>query len=412
MRVGYYSPLPPERSGIADYSALLLPALERRLEVEVVRPGRRLRRPSFDLALYHLGNNPEGHGWILEALRERRGLVVLHEFVLHHLVAGVTLGRGDAAGYLDAMQREAGVVGRMLAHGVIDGLVPPLWERRPADFPLAREVLIHADGLVVHSRYVEQRVREAGYTGPVWRIPMPAWPGVDAVPARLPRAGKPLIGCFGVLNPARRVPQLLEAFGQLRRELPDATLVFAGGASGIELEREAKRAGVDDAAVVRGWVDVRELWSLLSACDVCVALRWPTMGETSAIVVRALSAGTPLVVSDVGWFTELPDDVALKVPIDAGEVEALTAALRRIAADPGLRERMSAAALELARSEHELERVADAYAAACEEAAGRRAVEDGVLGQVAAAAADVGIAPNTTVVREVAAATREITRGD
>ena len=31
----------------------------------------------------------------------------------------------------DAMQRDAGVVGRLLAHGVVDGLLPPIWEVRP-----------------------------------------------------------------------------------------------------------------------------------------------------------------------------------------------------------------------------------------------------------------------------------------
>ena len=69
MKVAYYSPMSPERSGIADYSALLLPALERRLDVQVVRRGRTRPVRGTDLALYHLGNNPDAHGWIVDALR-------------------------------------------------------------------------------------------------------------------------------------------------------------------------------------------------------------------------------------------------------------------------------------------------------------------------------------------------------
>jgi hypothetical protein len=95
MKVAYYSPLPPSRSGVADYSALLLPELERRLEVVVAAPGR--RAPAADLALYHVGNDPDAHGWIVDELRRRPGVVVLHEFVLHHLISGITLGRGDAS---------------------------------------------------------------------------------------------------------------------------------------------------------------------------------------------------------------------------------------------------------------------------------------------------------------------------
>ena len=61
MKIAYYSPLPPERSGIADYSALLLPALKQRMDVEVARErGPLLRRT--DVALYHVGNNPQAHG--------------------------------------------------------------------------------------------------------------------------------------------------------------------------------------------------------------------------------------------------------------------------------------------------------------------------------------------------------------
>src|SRR3954447_10036880 len=94
VRIAYYSPLPPERSGIADYSALLLPALQRLIDVDLVRHGR-TRPVAADVALYHVGNDPESHGWIVDALRRRPGVVVLHDFVLHHLVAGLTIGRKD-----------------------------------------------------------------------------------------------------------------------------------------------------------------------------------------------------------------------------------------------------------------------------------------------------------------------------
>src|SRR5947207_6319002 len=173
VRVAYYSPLPPERSGIADYSALLLPALERLIDVDVVRRGR-TRPVAADVALYHVGNDPESHGWIVDALRRRPGVVVLHEFVLHHLVAGLTIGRKDGPGYLAAMERDAGVPGRLLGYGVLEGRVPPLWEVRPEEFPLAGEVLDRATGVIVHSQYVEARARKHGYDGPLWRIPHPA----------------------------------------------------------------------------------------------------------------------------------------------------------------------------------------------------------------------------------------------
>ena len=87
------------------------------------------------------------------------GLVVLHDFVLHHLVSGITLGRGNGKAYLDALERDRGLPARLLGHAVMEKRIPPLWENRPEDFPLAGEVLDLATGLIVHSRHVHDCAR-------------------------------------------------------------------------------------------------------------------------------------------------------------------------------------------------------------------------------------------------------------
>jgi glycosyltransferase involved in cell wall biosynthesis len=388
---------------------MLLPELKRRLDVEVVRRSarRRGRRAAAgcDVALYHVGNDPHHHWWIVDALRRRPGVVVLHDFVLHHLIAGMTIGRRKPDGYLDAMQREAGPVGRMLAHGVIDGLLPPVWERRAHEYPLTGEVLSSATGVIAHSAYVEQRVREHGYAGPVWRIPLAAWP----VPPELPDAGLPadrlVVGSFGHINPAKRLPQLLDGFALLRDRVPEALLLLVGSvAPGVAFD-------LPEAAVHIDYVPEDRLWSLLAATDICVSLRYPTMGETSGVAVRALNVGRPQVVSDVGWFSELPDDVAFKVPVGDDEVDVLAARLVQLAGDPELRAVMGAAARTYAESEHDLGPVADAYAAALEEHAGQRAVNSAVQSAVATAAADVGLEPGGKALGEIAERLREAGRG-
>jgi hypothetical protein len=116
-------------------------------------------------------------------------------------------------------------------------------------------------------------------------------------------------------------------------------------------------------------------------------------------------------VSDVGWFSELPDEVALKVPVGDGEVEALHAALELIARDGGASEAMSRAALGLARSEHDLEHVAELYAAALEQAAGGEAVASEVLREVAGAAGDVGIEAGSAEAAELARRLAEVELG-
>ena len=402
MKIAYFSPMPPEKSGIADYSALLLPALRRRIDVTVVRRGSKRAPRGTELCIYHVGNDPAAHGWIVDALRRRPGVVVLHDLVLHHLVAGLTVGRRDGHGYLDAMERESGVVGRLLAHAVLDKRIPPLWENRPEDFPLTGEILTTPPGSSSTRATSSSACGAAGFDGPVWRIPHPAWPAPEVTPE--PVAGSPVFGAFGNVNASKRVPQLLEAFARMRGSHADAVLLLVGGVSpGFDLDRRLQRLGLDTAGVTRhDRVDERRLWALMAACDVHVSLRAPTMGETSGTAIRALSLGKPLVVSANGWFAELPGDVAVQVPVDETEIETLAAALELLASRPDLRSAMGEAARELARREHDVDRVAERYAAALEQAAGGEAVADKVLGDVAEAATQVGIEPGDAAAVELA----------
>jgi glycosyltransferase involved in cell wall biosynthesis len=411
VKLAYYSPMPPERSGISDYSSLLLPALRERIDVEVVKRGRKRAPRGTDVSLYHVGNDPGAHAWIVDSLRKRPGVVVLHDFVLHHLVAGVTLARGNRDAYLDLMEREHGVAGRLLAYGVMDKRIPALWESRAADFPLATYVLDHATALIAHSRYVHDQARAAGFAGPIDVVPHPAWPVPGIAPERVSEGT--VVGCFGVVNASKRIPELLRALAAVRRDHPEVTLLLVGPtAPGFDLDRRLQRLGLTGEGLVReAWVDERRLWSLMAGSDILVNLRHPTMGETSGSVIRGLSLGKPLVVSDVGWFSELPRDVALAIPPDDDEVATLTAALELLASRPDLREAMGANASDLARREHRVERVADLYVAALERGAGGAAVDEAVLREVSEAASDVGISAETAEAKEIARRLAEVELG-
>ena len=326
--------MPPSHSGIADYSTLLLPALRERIdEIVVAEPGK--RAPLADVALYHVGNDPEAHGWIVDALRERPGVVVLHELVLHHLIAGITIGRGDGRAYLEAMERDFGVAG------------PPARARRPRQ-PAAADLGDPARPLPAHRHDPRprpgpdrplglRRARRARgrLRGPDLADPAPRLARRDGRAGRR-YTGDPLVGCFGHLNINKRIPALLEAFAVLRERRPGARLLLVGEATErFELDRRLERLGLGGDELIREqWVSEERFRSLMAACDVLVNLRSPTMGETSGSVIRALALGKPMLVSDVGWFAELPDGAALKIPVDDYEVPTIAGALE-LAADHG-----------------------------------------------------------------------------
>ena len=412
MKVAYFSPMPPNTSGIADYSALLVPELAKLIDVEVISEPKRGMGKGCDIALYHVGNNPEHHGWIVEALRERPGLVVLHEHVLHHLVAGMTIAVGDQDGYLRAMQRDAGVVGRLMAHGIIDGVVPPVWESRPMDFPLCGEILDLATGLIVHSQTVEDAARSRGYVGPIYRIPHPAWPKPEiAQDPALAGVTGPIFGAFGHLNTAKRAPQLVEAFARVVEQEPKAKLLLVGSAS-EEIHIDGRLADIEQAhpgSVIRlPYVEEDRLWNLIAGCDVCVCLRYPTMGETSGIAIRALVCGRPLIVSDVGWFSELRDDIAVRVPVGEGEVAGIAQQMIELAQDPQRRDAMSIAAGRYADDDLAVAHAAEQYRRAIIDAGGGDFVRHAMLSEVALAASGVGLNRDIDQLSEIAAQLREV----
>jgi hypothetical protein len=123
------------------------------------------------------------------------------------------------------------------------------------------------------------------------------------------------------------------------------------------------------------------------------------MGETSGSVIRGLSLGKALVVSDVGWFSELPDDAALKVPVDDFEVPLLEAALGFAAEHAAA---LGANGRAYVEREHALPRAASLYAAALETAAGGDAVDDAVLRRIAEAASEAGIDDVSALARAAA----------
>ena len=199
------------------------------------------------------------------------------------------------------------------------------------------------------------------------------------------------------MNMNKRIPELLEAFTLLRKRRPGAKLLLVGEATErFDLERRLERLRIGGDSLLReGYVSEERFESLMAACDVLVNLRSPDV-ETSGSVIRALSLGKPMLVSDIGWFSELPDGVALRIPVDDYEVPTIAAALE-LAADRGAE--LGAAAREYVRRDHDLGQVADAYVAALEEAAGGDAATDAILIRIAEAAADIGLDDPKEIVR-------------
>jgi glycosyltransferase involved in cell wall biosynthesis len=389
MNLDYVSPLPPVRSGIADYSLDLLPALAARADVRLIRlPGQPVdpeierRWPMAPLEatgaggrlpLYQMGNN-RYHIAVLDLAMRLPGVLTLHDVVLHHLLLDLTLGRNEPSGFWDykaRLTRDHGWIGESAALAKRWNA----WGDSPVfELPAHRALLRRQRGVLVHSEWAKAFLEEEEAGVPVRAVPMgvPLPPEADEAAGRelrrrfgLPE-GRPVIGSFGFQTPIKRTLSAVKALAA--PGLERVHLLIVGEAAPVmDLEGEARRAGVADRVHVTGFVPFEDFEAAIAASDLCLNLRYPTAGETSASLLRVLAAGRPAIVSDFAQFGDLPQEIALRVPLGDEEPEALAGLLRQVLADPGRLRAMGRAAREHVRVRHAPERAADAVVEACRE---------------------------------------------
>ncbi len=337
MRVAFFSPLPPARSGIADYSETLLESFRPLTDVEVFSgPDQPFDPAKFDIVLYQMGNNGF-HAFVYEQALQHPGVVVLHESNLHHLLTELTIRRGDWDAYVRECEYNGGAAARAFAERVRKLEVGPDYE----GVAMTRRLLESARGVIVHSHFMEGEVRAAGFQGPVAVIPHGAWiPQADRHAYR-EKLGldidSPLVGIFGFLKPYKRIAESLRAFRRLAKVEPRARMILVGEPHpDFPIEPIIRSMGLSANVRLLGFTPIEEFTGYLAACDIILNLRFPTVGESSGTMLRAMGLGRPLLVSEIGSFGEFPDDVCLKVPVGAGEEDLIFEYLNLLVSRPKL----------------------------------------------------------------------------
>lgn len=389
MRLAYFSPLPPSKSGIADYSAELLPYLAKGADITVfVAQADELRlnqnrqdyavhdaahfdeinrQTPFDLCIYHQGNNPH-HEFVYERALQTPGLLALHEHCLHHLIAWRTLGRKDEAAYWDELFYAYGRLGARVAEMRDLGVGS---EYQQFLMPLNRRLVASSLGVITHNAYAASQLEGLSADKPVEIIPHHLAPqtyeldSLDSAECRR-SLGIPqdawVIASMGFVTQSKRIPTVLAAFKRLLSVAPNAMYVIVGEDHWKwSVAPLIEEMGLSGKVRITGYTTEADFFRYLKAADAIINLRFPTAGETSGTLIRSLGAGKPVIVTDFGQFAELPDDVCLKVTAGPDEEKELYARLRALVYRPTLREQLSRRASEWIRSENEISRCAARY---------------------------------------------------
>lgn len=354
-RLAFVSPVPPERSGIADYSAELLPALSSYYDIELVVcqdqvdeqlvrrhatvhdvAWLRAHAGEVDRVLYQMGNSPF-HQHMLALMEEIPGTVVLHDFYLSSLMAWLELHGGAGHAWTKALYDTHGYAAVQARYQDPEGA--------KRQFPANGHVVCHAMGIIVHSEFSLQLARQwyGAHYGDDWRvIPHLRVPVIDDIDRAAARkqlgvdAQDVLVCSFGFLDPTKLNHRLLRAW--LSSSLAADThchLVFVGenhgGDYGAELLETITGSDCKRRIRITGYASPELFKQYLAAADIAVQLRTQSRGETSGTVLDCMNHGLPVIVNAHGAMAELDHDAVWMLPDEFDEATLVNAleALRR-----------------------------------------------------------------------------------
>ncbi len=414
MRLAWFSPMPPHRSGIAAYSAEILGRLAGAHEIEAfvddttgpaaVRavapvPGVAIRGAHdfpwahplrrHDAAVYQLGNDL-CHDYMWPYLVRYPGLVLLHDAQLHQSRARGLIRRGRDDDYIAEFRYSHPEADPDIAKLVIAGLGGSLYYY----WPMIRVPIEAAKVVGVHSAWLARTLGEQ-FPGRRFVHVRHGFPDITpqakAGPAEVRRRhGLPedavVFGSFGRVTPEKSLTHVLLALAQVAADAPAIRLLVVGDTPEYyDLRQEAHNLGVADRVAVTGYVADDDLPEYLAAVDVCLNLRWPTARETSGAWVRCLAAGKPTVITDLLHLGDVPsldlrsgkvqctaspagDAVCVAVEL-VDEIHMLRLALRHLGTDSRLRARLGDAAKRYWQREATMDVMARDYETALAETA-------------------------------------------
>lgn len=367
----YASPFPPMQSGISDYSVVLVKALSEKFDITlyiedycieeesladfpVLKHGvDKVDFDAFQYIVYNIGNNPDFHSYIYETCMEHPGMVILHDMVIYFLFVGYYHSKDQL---YTKLYQEAGMdnfyeIREMMREKTTDLEIV-------SKNPMNREIVRSGNKIMVHSWYTYNNIVEAGI------IPEESIRKINHI--SLEDSSRETNGIereqlFAKYN----IPQdalIITSFGhivetKLNRHTCRAVKKIAEG-SGRKLCYVMVGGGnaadeyLEDGLIIKtGYTELDEFEAFIEYSDLIVNLRYPSMGETSGVMLRILQMGKTCITNNGGWFSELPDDCVCKIELDDIQ-KNLENAIENFVSNPEERTRLGNSAKEYFEREY------------------------------------------------------------
>lgn len=390
MKIAYFSPFNPLKSGISDFSEELVPYLYDEMELDIfcykgiienkwisenikILPFEKYHddniRQNYDLAVFHMGNNYAFHKEISALFIKYGGILELHDIALHHFLAESTVAKNEWEEYIEIMEYCHGKKGREIASEFQTGKISAPWENLSMQYTVNKHYVDRARAVITHSDFAKQMIKGEDYKNKVINIPLHT-PDIydDFIEKKLEGKEKlnieknKIIFCaFGYASHNKRIIPILQALRKFKKYNTDFHFYIVGKVMGINIEQYIKDEGLREYVTVTGFVTLDKFKEYMQACDIAFNLRYPTQGESSASLHRLLGMGKAVIVTRIGTFSEYPDDIVKKVDYGSDEVNEILDAIMELTTEKKSIDEWGKWVVQYAKENYSLEKNAKKY---------------------------------------------------
>lgn len=383
LHVGYVTPWPPQRSGIANHNFELVRRLNQqlRLTLYLEKSTAHTHDPdnlsikklsalpqdyaSLDLVIYHIGNNVAFHKRIYQVAWSHPGLVVLHDVNIHQFLYEGFFNTAKENYYRSALLEGYGETGRKYYEDIKQiRTFHDIWK-----FPMSHALAKRSRGMIVHSNWALEQFEGIDN---VFSVPLAANTAerrgdAEAKAQLFNKLGLHdrcfLVASIGFVNKLKRIHKVLDALKVLIDRGYPVQFVLCGQLTdpGFDFDERCRSLGIESQVIKTGYLNDSDFKTILQNCDVVVNLRCPSMGESSAALMDAFAYGNACIVSNYNQYAEIPDSVCWKADVDHLEIPQLVAFLEALLRNPVVKRQLGQNAFQYVKDYSSFELAANYY---------------------------------------------------
>ena len=340
-RIAFFSPLPPRKSGIADYNASMIPFLSKFWEIDFFIDNYSCTEPyltsnykifsyedfevqnqikNYDTIIYHFGNS-DNHIYMFDMLNKHPGIVILHDVYLSGVIYWMTARIGKLEEFVKEVIYSHGEKGQKLVEKAKKNLIP--WDKLIWDLQINKRVLDNSSHVIVHSNWDKNNILQLypELDKKISVVPhfcrLSFFENKEIYKTKLGFSSDQFLICtFGFVVPTKKIETILKQIKSELSKKPNWKYVIVGD---IEdryaqiIKKMVDSYKISKNVVFTGFIDDKIYSDFLKACDIAIQLRKDIRGGGSGTISRALGAGIPTIISDMGPFSEFPDEVVIKL---------------------------------------------------------------------------------------------------